>query len=54
MILSDDKFLRCHAFGGMDFDEIIEAGFLHELPECTEYGVFGGGERAGGAGGCRF
>jgi len=35
----------------VDFDEIIEAGFLHELPECTDYCGFGGGESAGGAGG---
>jgi hypothetical protein len=27
MILSDNEFLCSHAFGGVDLDEIIEAGF---------------------------
>jgi len=27
MVLSDDKFLRSHSFGGVDLDEIIESDF---------------------------
>ncbi len=43
MILSDHKFLFSHAFVGVDLDEIIESGILHELPECLDYGGVGGG-----------
>jgi hypothetical protein len=50
MILSDNESLRSHAYGGVDLDEIIESGILHELPECLDYCRFGVGEGSGGGG----
>jgi len=32
MILSDNEFLCSHAFGGVNFDEKIEAGFYTNYP----------------------